>query len=781
MKKTLSILLSFAMLLSITAELDMSAYASISGDFEYELLDDGTAEITDYTGSATDLTIPSTLDGFTVTSIGARAFMSCRNLTSVSIPNSVTSIGEDAFLYCDNLTSVSIPNSVTSIGNSAFEECISLTSVTIPDSVTTIGEIAFFCCYSLTSVTIGNSVKSIGAGAFAHCIGLTSVTIGRSVENIGGDAFELCRSLTSVTIPDSVTSIGNSAFNSCSSLTSITIGNSVTNIGKCAFYECESLTNVTIPNSVISIGENAFSSCKSLTSIEVDANNEFYSSVDGILFNKDKTLLIQYPGNNKKTSYTIPDSVKSIRECAFSYCTDLTNVIIPDSVTSIGRSAFYSCTDLTNVTIGNGVTTIDETAFSSCTRLASVTIGNSVESIGLEAFCSCESLTSVTIPASVTSISINAFLMCTSLTGIEVDANNKFYSSADGILFNKEKTELIEYPQGHKGSSYTIPNGVTHIGFAAFNHCTDLTSVTIPKSVTSIGGGAFYECQGLSDVYYYGTINEWNAIEFADYNSSLLNANIHFIENPEHIHTWNNGAITKQPTCTETGIKTYTCTCGGTKTESVPVIPHTGKTTITKATASKDGKIETTCSVCGQTLSTTVIPKASSVKLSATSYTYDGKAKKPSVKIVGSDGKTISADNYTVAYASGRKNVGKYAVTIKFKGNYSGTKTLYFTIKPKATSISSLTAGSKKFTVKWKKQTTQTTGYQIQYSTSSKFTNAKTVTVSKNSTTSKTISKLKAKKKYYVRVRTYKTVKVNGKSTKIYSSWSKAKSVTTKK
>ena len=151
--------------------------------------------------------------------------------------------------------------------------------------------------------------------------------------------------------------------------------------------------------------------------------------------------------------------------------------------------------------------------------------------------------------------------------------------------------------------------------------------------------------------------------------------------------------------------------------------------------------------------------------------------KKPTVKVVGSNGKTISSSNYTVTYASGRKNVGKYAVKITFKGNYSGTKTLYFHIKPKSTSVSSLTAGSKKFTVKWKKQATQTTGYQIQYSTSSKFTKSKTVTVSKNSTTSKTISKLSGKKKYYVRVRTYKTV---GKA-KYYSAWSKAKTVITKK
>ncbi|MDE6413107.1 MAG: fibronectin type III domain-containing protein, partial [Eubacterium sp.] len=195
---------------------------------------------------------------------------------------------------------------------------------------------------------------------------------------------------------------------------------------------------------------------------------------------------------------------------------------------------------------------------------------------------------------------------------------------------------------------------------------------------------------------------------------------------------------------------------------------HTYKTTTTKATTSKNGSKVTKCTVCGLVKSTSTIYYPKTVTLSTTSYTYNGKVKKPSVTVKDSKGNKIASSNYTVTYPSGRKNVGKYTVTIKFKGNYSGTVKKTFTIKPKATSLSSVTAKSKGFTAKWKKLTTQTTGYQIQYSTSSKFSSAKTVTVSKNKTTSKSVSKLKAKKKYYVRVRTYKTVKVNGKSTKIY-------------
>ena len=254
----------------------------------------------------------------------------------------------------------------------------------------------------------------------------------------------------------------------------------------------------------------------------------------------------------------------------------------------------------------------------------------------------------------------------------------------------------------------------------------------------------------------------------------------------------------KAATCTEGGKEAYyKCEgCGkfyedvlGTKEitdlaswGNIAKIAHTTKQTVTKATPTANGMIVNYCSVCKKTLSTTVIPKASSIKLKATSLTYNGKVRTPKVIVKDRTGKTLVKNtDYTVSYAKGRKYVGKYAVKITFKGKYSGTKTLYFTIKPKATSISSLKAGSKKFTVKWKKQATQTTGYQVQYSASSKFSKAKTVTVGKNTTVSKKISKLSGKKKYYVRVRTYKTVKINGKSIRIYSGWSKAKTVTTKK
>ena len=244
-------------------------------------------------------------------------------------------------------------------------------------------------------------------------------------------------SVKTVVIGDSVTSIGECAFYYCTGLTSVTIPDSVTSIGDGAFENCTGLTSVTIPDSVTSIGDEAFNNCTRLTSITVKEGNPKYSSDEyGVLFNKDKTLLIQYPIGNKRTSYTIPDSVTSISYAAFSGCTSLTSVTIPDSVTSIGEAAFWLCTSLTSVTIGNSVTSIGSSAFSICVSLTSVTIPDSVTSIGNGAFYFCTSLTRVTIPDSVTSIGDNAFISCTSLTDVYYTGSKEDWNKISIGLYN---------------------------------------------------------------------------------------------------------------------------------------------------------------------------------------------------------------------------------------------------------------------------------------------------------------------------------------------------------
>ena len=473
-----------------------------------------------------------------VTSIGDCAFNSCRNLESITIGNGVTSIGNSVFTGCDSLegvyitdlaawcgitfntfnnplyyahnlyingelaTDIIIPDSVTSIGSYSFNGCSSLTSVTIPDSVTSIGSYSFYGCSSLTSVTIPDSVTSIGEWAFDCCRSLESVTIPDSVMSIGDRAFGWCSSLKSVTIPDSVTSIGNEAFYYCSSLASVTIGNGVTSIGNEAFYYCSSLASVTIGNGVTSIGNEAFNSCDSLEGVYITD----LAAWCGITFSGYSSNPLCYAHNlyiNGKlaTDITIPDSVTSIGNSAFSSCSSLTSVTIGNGVTSIGNEAFSSCSSLTGVTIPDSVTSIGSYSFYGCSSLTNVTIPDSVTSVGERTFYDCSSLTSVTIGNSVTSIGNSAFSSCNSLEGVYITD----LAAWCGITFSDDSSNPLCYAHnlyinGELATDITIPDSVTSIGSYSFCGCSSLTNVTIPDSVTSIGSYSFYGCSSLTNV-----------------------------------------------------------------------------------------------------------------------------------------------------------------------------------------------------------------------------------------------------------------------------------------
>ncbi len=259
--------------------------------------------------------------------------------------------------------------------------------------------------------------------------GIEKVEIPDTVTELGYAAFHNFKNLVSIDLPDSITKIGENSFRSCSSLVSITIPKSVTSIGNNAFLECSSLTSIAISEGVTSIAYNVFGGCSSLTNINVSDNNKNYSSIDGVLFNKDKTEIIEYPEGKESKSYKIPNSVTSIRVDAFSHCSSLTNITIPDGVTSIGNDAFGYCSSLTNITIPDSVTSIGECAFYRCSSLTNITIPDSVTSIAYMAFYSCSSLTSITIPNSVTSIGEFAFSWCSSLTSITYNGTQSQWNS----------------------------------------------------------------------------------------------------------------------------------------------------------------------------------------------------------------------------------------------------------------------------------------------------------------------------------------------------------------
>ena len=522
--------------------------------------------VTDYTGTATEVYIPTVYEGLPVTSIERYAFYDCDSLTSITIGNSVTSIGNGAFENCSRLTSITIPDSVTSIENEAFSGCSGLTSITVArgnsvyhsagnclietesktliagcknsviptdGSVTSIGYLAFYSCTDLTSITIPDSVTSIGSGAFAYCRNLTSIEIPDGVTSIGGSAFQDCDSLESVTIGNGVTSVGDGAFYDCDSLTSITIGDSVKSIGGQAFYNCSNLTRLTIGKSVTSIGFQAFSGC-GLTSITI---SDSVTSIGGFAFYNCRSL----------TNVVIGDSVTSVEGSAFYNCRSLTNVIIGDSVKSIGGFAFYNCSNLTRLTIGKSVTNIGDGVFGGCNSLTNITVasGNSVywmegnclveygrtlivgcknsvitissdiASIGDYAFEGC-SFTNITIPDSVTSIGDRAFQNCSNLIGVTFGENSRltrigesaFYNTA---YYNDESNweNDVLYIGDHLvaardtlSGGYVVKQGTKSIARSAFRNCRDLVNITIPESVTGIGRNAFANCASLESATF---------------------------------------------------------------------------------------------------------------------------------------------------------------------------------------------------------------------------------------------------------------------------------------
>ncbi len=728
--------------------------------FSYKELEDGTLDITGYSGSDANLVIPAEIEGKKVTSIGIWAFRNCNFLTSVKIPEGVTVIEMAAFRECESLTEVVIPESVTSIWDFAFYGCSSLENIELPKNVTDIGYSMFGNCKGLRSVKIAGNIDSIGNNMFYGCENLTDIELPGTITNIGEQAFYDCKSLKSIEIPNSVMSIGNSAFYSCESLTEIQLPASLTKIenhtfhncnslkdikiisgitaiGESAFNGCSSLESIEIPDSIVDIGKSAFACCSKLKNFEVSETHPNYASEDGILYNKDKTELIFCPGG-KTGNITVASGVINIGSNGFYYCEDVTAIKLPDSVTGIRSHAFSHCS-AGKIELPGSITSIGDSVFSG-SGITEIELPDSITEMGNTVFYNCKNLVKVKLPKSITTIGENTFFGCHMLKGIE------------------------------------IPESVTNINIYAFQYCSRLQRVKISSNVEVIGAGreseqVFEGCdKELTLFVEAGSVAEAYAKKYGIKTDLYENYSY-----PEESDTPDPGPgitvppsirpdlpdesdittcthvyekkITRNATCSVRGEETWTCVrCGESYIEYLPLKSHSMETIVMKAGIEEDGSIAEKCSLCGIIQSQDIIYGIEEITMFQNSAVYNGKNQTTFVSVKDNEGNTLkSGRDYTVSVPKTMKNVGKYTVTVTLKGNYRGAKNLTFTIKPKGTSISRLTAASKGFKVKWKKQAKQITGYRIQYSTSKKFTKktTKAAEIKKNKTTSKSIKKLK--------------------------------------
>ncbi len=557
---------------------------------------------------------------------------------------------------------------------------------------------------------------------------------GKKVTAIGGWAF-YDRAITSIEIPNTVTTIEKEAFYCCENLKTVKFqaNSQLKTIGEDAFYET-AITSIEIPNTVTNIGNDAFSHCENLKTVKFQANSQL-KTIGYCVFYDTAITSIEIPNtvtnirssafvdceNLKTVKFQANSQLKTIGDYAFAW-SGITSIDIPDSVTTIEEETFYKCPKLKSVIIGNKVKTIEKKAFFN-TALTSITIPKNVTSLEYKSMDNCKNLSKITLPTTLNKIGGRSF------------NDTKWYNNKPNGSVYINKVYYQYKGNMPKNTTVNIKKGTVRITDFAFDECKNLKSVNIPDSVKYIGEGAFANCPSMKSVAIPSSVTSIDGIAFGFYKYDP------FYDDEDNYYSGNNfvGYYKKVPGFTIYG----DVGSAAEKYAKKHGFKFVKRTSISKAKVTTKNKVA-----------------------------YTGKHIKPSVTV--KNGKTTLKKNidYTVSYNNNKKT-GKATITITGIGKYKGTKKVSFYIVPKAPTGLKLTTGKKNIKVSYKKST-GASGYQIAYSTS-KSKGFKYITVN-SKTASKVIKKLKSKKKYYVKVRAYKTV---GKK-RYYGSYTKLKSIKVK-
>lgn len=445
------------------------------------------------------------------------------DIEAVNLSDSLISIGEYAFLN-SNIKAISLPDTVRKIGKRAFANCDYLSEITIPSKVTVIEEGLFYNCNILETLNLPKNLKKIEKEAFRSCKNLKEIELPDSVTTLANHAFSDCSNLTKVNIPPEVKTIPFEAFWNCYALKSVELSNGITTIGNYAFLNCKSLASITIPESVTSIIGTAFNGCQSLSNITVAQENSAYCSKDGVLFNKDKTILVLYPAAKEETSYEIPETVIEINSYAFNGAAELAFITVPEGIEYIGNAVFtdsgfyndaanwdngflyldnylvavnnteipyecklysktkliaekifYNIDSITKITMPDTVEYINDSAFYDCNNLQAIHLSDNLKNIGEYAFYGCSALSDINIPENVTLISEKTFSNCSSL---------------ESVVLNE---------------------GLCKIEGMAFASTPALTEIHIPQTVTTLASDAF-KSSGITDIHYGDSKAQWKRL-----------------------------------------------------------------------------------------------------------------------------------------------------------------------------------------------------------------------------------------------------------------------------